>query len=186
MIRILKEDSLAIGIDIQERLFPHMHAKESLLPKMQTLIKGFRHLGLPIMLTEQYKKGLGNTISEIESAFGDDLPEGIMRPEKKHFSVLDHEAASAEIHRRSPKNLLLFGIESHVCVLQTAIDAIEVGFKPIVVVDATSSRNIADKETALARLTSEGAKLTSVEAILFELCRVSGTETFKSISALVK
>jgi Amidases related to nicotinamidase len=81
---------------------------------------------------------------------------------------------------------LFFGIESHVCVLQTAIDAKEMGFEPIVVVNAISSRKAVDKEIALSRMQTEGILLTTVEAIGLELCRVSGTDTFKAISKLIK
>lgn len=185
-MRIIPEHSLALGIDIQERLFPHMHGKDQLLGKLRILIQGLRHLSVPIMLTEQYKKGLGDTIPGVLEAFGDEIPTGAMRPEKKHFSVLDHEEAFKEIHRSKPKNLILFGIERHVCVLQTAIDALEHGFNPIVVIDATSSRFESDKDIALHRFNAEGISLTSVESILFELCRISGSDTFKAISRLVK
>lgn len=185
-MRILPEQSLAVLIDVQERLYPHMQQSDILRKRLSVLIKGLLALDVPIMMTEQYKKGLGETIDPVLEAFGEACPQGAMRPEKKHFSVLDHETAAAEIHRRSPKFLLLFGIETHVCVLQTALDAKASGFEAVVVVDAVSSRFEIDKQTALTRMQQEGIRLTTVESLLFELCRVSGSPTFKTISGLVK
>lgn len=185
-MRIIAAESLTLIIDVQERLFPVMHEKEAFLKKLTTLIKGLNLLGIDCMLSEQYKKGLGQTIKPVMEAFEKNEPLRGMRPEKKHFSVLDHEPAVVEIQRRAPRFLLIAGIETHVCVLQTALDAKEEGFIPVVVADACSSRFALDKSTALQRMQMEGIRITTVESLLFELCRVSGTDTFKQISKLVK
>lgn len=184
-MRLLAEQSLAIAIDIQERLFPHMFEQEHLKTALPRIIQIFSHLNIPILLTEQYKKGLGDTIPEVLNAFSE-VPKDQMRPEKKHFSALDDDAILMQVQQLAPRNLLIFGIESHVCVLQTAIDAKDLGYQPVVIVDAISSRKASDKEIALERLKAEGIRLTTIEAIAFELCRVSGTDTFKAISKLVK
>lgn len=91
-----------------------------------------------------------------------------------------------ELNTSGKKNVLIAGIEAHVCVLQTAIDLIEAGFDVAIVSDCISSRKFTDKETALLRMQQEGALLTSYESVLFELCRYSGSQQFKSISKLVK
>ena len=162
-----------------------MQEKAQLEDNVVKLIKILELVGVPSLITEQYKKGLGETLPSILEAFTT-VPSQAMRAEKKHFSALDDDAIQLQIQQLSPKFLLIFGIESHVCVLQTAIDAKEMGFEPVVVVDAISSRKVLDKEIALARMKAEGIRLTTIEAIGFELCRVSGTDTFKAISKLIK
>ena len=184
-MRILANQSLALLIDVQERLFPHMQENEQLENDLIKLIKILELLDVPTLVTEQYKKGLGETLPSILDAFTT-IPTQAMRAEKKHFSALDDEAIQLQIQQLSPKFLLIFGIESHVCVLQTAIDAKEMGFEPIVIVNAISSRKAQDKEIAIARMSAEGIRLTTIEAIAFELCRVSATDIFKAISKLIK
>lgn len=184
-MRVIADQALAILIDVQERLFPHMHENGQLEENLVKLIKILDLLSIPTLLTEQYKRGLGDTLPSILSAF-ESIPSGKMRAEKMHFSALDDDAIQLQIQQLSPKFLLIFGIESHVCVLQTAIDAKEMGFTPIVLVDAVSSRKKQDKEIALERMKAEGIRLTTIEAISFELCRVSDSETFKGISKLIK
>lgn len=184
-MRIFADQCLALAIDVQERLFPHMYEQETLAENLPKLIKILDLLKVPILLTEQYKKGLGETIPAVLAAF-QTVPTAPMRLEKKYFSALDDDAILMQVQQLAPKYLLIFGIESHVCVLQTAIDAKEMGFEPIVVVNAVSSRKAIDKKIALSRMQTEGILLTTVEAIGLELCRVSGTDTFKAISKLIK
>ena len=180
-MRILKEDTKLVVVDLQERLFPHINNNEQLLQKCKTLIEGIRLLNIPIIVTEQYVKGLGKTIQPIAASIGEFQP-----IEKMSFSCMGEPNFNLKIEEHYIKNVLLCGIESHVCVLQTALDLVEAGHKPIVVADAISSRNPYDKEIALQRFASEGIRVTTVESILFELCKVSGTDQFKAISKLVK
>lgn len=180
-MRILSEQSILVVVDIQERLFPHIHDNQSLSKKCATLIEGAKILGLPIVVTEQYTKGLGYTIKPISEVLG--ISNTI---EKMDFSCCGEGKFMLKIEEHFKDNVILCGIESHVCVLQTAIDLLERGHQPIVIADAVSSRNLYDKEIALKRMENEGVMLSTVESILLEMCRVSGTDSFKAISRLIK
>ncbi len=181
-MRILKEDTLALVIDVQYRLFTHIYDYDNLEFHILRLIKGLQVLNVPIHITEQYVKGLGPTIQTIQ----EELDEDYKPIEKMEFSCLDNENYAQALKSSNKKNVIIMGIESHVCVLQTVIDLIAAGYQAIVIEDCVSSRKLSDKNTAINRMRIEGAIITSYEAILFELCRVSGTEEFKAISKIVK
>ena len=180
-MRILKERSCLVVIDFQERIFPFIHENEKLLKKVPVLIRGLNALGLPVMVTEQYTKGLGFTVGPIAGEL-----EGIERIEKSSFSCCDEPRFSLQLAASGRENVVICGIESHVCVLQTTVDLIRHGYHAVVVEDCMSSRNPNDKAVALDRMRKEGAVITTCESILFELLRYSGGETFKVISKLVK
>jgi nicotinamidase-related amidase len=180
-MRILKEQTVGLIIDVQEKLFPHIYHSEVLEKNIHILIEGLKTLGIPIIVTEQYTKGLGFTIPSLSSSL-----EGISRLEKKSFSCCDDPGFLNEIQRVNKKNVIIAGIESHVCVLQTCIDLLEQDYQPVVIEDCVSSRRQNDKETAMRRLIQEGVLISNYESILFELARYSGTESFKVISKLVK
>ena len=180
-MRILKDRTAALIIDFQERLFPFIFENDKLLKNVPILIEGLKALGIHIFVTEQYVKGLGPTVEPIAAALGD-----IKRTEKASFSCCDEPWVMEEIAVASKENIIIAGIESHVCVLQTVIDLIGNGYHPIVVEDCVSSRKENDKRMAIARMRKEGAIITTYEAILFELLRYSGSEQFKAISKLVK
>lgn len=180
-MRIVQHEAIAVMIDPQDRLFPHMRNKEQLEHKMITLIKGLKSLSIEIILTQQYTKGLGSSIPSITHALGSDD-----HIEKSSFSCLDETIFETTLNTSGKKQVIIAGIESHVCVLQTAIDLKKAGYTPIVITDATSSRNSDDQKIALLRLRDEGILLSTVESILFELCRYSKTDPFKTISKLVK
>jgi nicotinamidase-related amidase len=180
-MRIQKDESALVVVDIQERLFPHIHNNEALVQKCRTLIQGMQLLKVPVYVTEQYSKGLGKTISSIQEVLTHFDP-----IEKMAFSCCGEAEFNLKIEEHYKENVILCGIETHVCVLQTAIDLHAAGHRPIVVADAVSSRNKYDKKMALQRLQTEGIRVATVESILFELCKVSGSDTFKAISQLVK
>jgi nicotinamidase-related amidase len=180
-MRITRENCTGLVIDIQEKLFPLMAEKELLLANCQKLINGLKVLQVPLMVTQQYSKGLGGTILEVSS-----LLDPFSFIEKNTFSCME-EALYADTLKRSGKsNILICGIESHVCVLQTAIDLREKGFQPVVISNCTSSRDLNEKQVAFQRLALEGIYVSTVESILFELTRTSSATEFKSISKLVK
>jgi len=166
-------------IDFQEKLFPHMENHEGLGRKVITLLEGMKALGVPSMATRQYPKGLGDTIEELGTYFSQYY-------DKTTFSCCGSENLLGELHKTGSKNIIITGIEAHICVLQTVIDLKALGFSPIVVVDAIGSRDRRDCEIALKRMEYEGVVLTTVESILFELCHTAGTEEFKMISRLIK
>jgi len=180
-MRIIKENSAGLIIDIQERLFPYIHEHDQVAANTSILIKGLKVLGLPIVVTQQYTKGLGSTVPQLLEALGTEE-----YLEKMAFSCCDDEGFMGELLRLGRKNIIIAGIESHVCVLQTTIDLLERKFQPVVVEDCISSRNPNDKIIAVERMRAEGAIITTYESVLFELLRYSGTAEFKEISKLVK
>jgi len=180
-MRILKEDTVAIIIDIQEKLFPHIYQHNEIAKNTQILIEGLNVLEIPLIVTQQYTKGLGSTIEPINLAIGK-----YEHIEKMAFSCCDDPCFMNELKKLNKKIVIVVGIEAHVCVLQTTIDLIEKNFIPAVIEDCISSRTPENKKTAVKRMRQEGAIISSYESILFELCRFSGTESFKAISKLVK
>ena len=180
-MRITKEHTIGLGIDIQERLFPVMHNKKELLKNCEILIKGFEVLGIPTLFTQQYTKGLGETLPEIKTAISD-----FDFREKRDFSCCDDHEVTWKFKELGAKNIVLFGIEAHVCVLQTAVDMKDSGLNPIVVTDCISSRTPENIETAKERFRYENIMTTSYETILFELTRSSTVDEFKAISKLVR
>lgn len=181
IMRITKENTIGLIIDIQERLFPAMWEKETLLKNTLILIQGLTELQLPLVVTQQYTKGLGETIPEIKSV----LPE-FSFIEKRDFSCCDEPSVIGKLKELEAQNIIVCGIESHVCVLQTAVDLKEAGFNPVVVMDCVSSRNKDSVEIAKERFRHEGILMTSYESVLFELTRSSAAAEFKAISKLVK
>lgn len=183
-MRVDLKSTATVIVDVQDRLFPHM-AEAICEDNIVTLIKGIRALRSPLLATEQYKKGLGDTLPSIAEALDDVVP-----VEKIAFSCMDEpafvEQLKAAVAGNPPKFVILAGIETHVCVLQTAVDLLAEGYVPVIPADAVSSRSMADKSIALDRIRHEGGIVTTVESILFELCRVSRTEAFKAVSSLVK
>ncbi|MCD6354019.1 MAG: hydrolase [Prolixibacteraceae bacterium] len=180
-MRITKENTTGLIIDIQERLFPVMHGKEQLLKNCQILISGLEALNLPLITTQQYTKGLGETLPEIKS-----IITNFSFIEKSSFSCFDEPEVLEKLKKVETKNILICGIESHVCVLQTAVDFKAAGFIPIVVTDCVSSRIKENIELAKERFRHEGIMMTSYESILFELTRSSAAPEFRTISKLVK
>lgn len=180
-MRITKDNTSAVIIDIQERLFPHMHMKEELERNVGILLEGLSLLKVPLLVTEQYSKGLGKTIPAISERLDNYEP-----IEKISFSCCDESRFLKEMNMLNKEFVILAGIEAHVCILQTVLDLIHSGYHPVLVEDCVSSRKENDKKIAIERIRSEGAIITSYESILLELCRISGTETFKRISGLIK
>ncbi len=180
-MRITTENTIGLIIDIQERLFPAMSEKEILLKNCLTLVKGLAELKIPQFVTQQYTLGLGETLEEIKAAI-----HNFEYFEKRDFSCCDELQVIERIHNLGAKNIIICGIESHVCVLQTAVDLKEAGFNPIVVMDCVSSRTKENLELAKERFRFEGIMMTSYESILFELTRTSTANEFRTISKLVK
>jgi len=180
-MRILKENTIGLVIDIQERLVPVMEDNDQLIENCSKLIQGLQILGLPLLVTQQYTKGLGDTISEIKSTIND-----FQYIEKKDFSCYDELAFAEKLATSGAVNVIILGIEAHVCVLQTAIDLKAAGYVPVVVMDCVSSRSFDDVDLAAERFRYEGIMMTSLESILFELTRSAGASEFKDISKLVK
>ncbi|RPI12916.1 MAG: hydrolase [Ignavibacteriae bacterium] len=180
-LRIKAEETAAVCVDIQSRLFPIIHENEQLKKNVITLINGLKVLDIPLLVTQQYTKGLGETVDEIKEAIGE-----YNYIEKMSFSCCGDTGFMDRLRELDKKNVILMGIESHVCVLQTALDLIDNGYTPVLIADCVSSRKPNDKKFALKRMKSAGAILSTYESILFELTVVSGTEKFKQIAKLIK
>ena len=180
-MRIRKDQTAAVVIDIQERLFPHIFEHESLIANVVRLIEGLKILEIPMFVTEQYSKGLGPTIPAVREAFGEFQP-----LEKMTFSCCGAPSLMTALRNTDCKTVILFGIEAHACVLQTAVDLLEKNFVPVVVEDCISSRRLNDKQVAVARMRQEGCIITTYESLLLELLVEAGTETFKAIAKIIK
>ena len=180
-MRIVKKGTVGLVIDVQERLFPVMVEKEKLLGNCLILTKGLKGLGAPLVVTQQYTKGLGHTIKELSEELNQITP-----IEKRGFSCCEEPVFLKKLKELDAKNIIICGIESHICVLQTAIGLKESGFNPVVVMDCVSSRKKEDIELAKERFRFEKIMMTSYESILFELTRSSSAPEFKTISKLVR
>jgi nicotinamidase-related amidase len=180
-MRLTKDKAVLLVIDIQERLFPFIHENDRLVKNVPILIEGIKAIGVPVLVTEQYVKGLGTTITSVASVLGE-LP----RTEKMSFSCCDEPRFMEHLALLGRDQVIITGVETHVCVLQTVLDLKANGYHPVVVEDCVSSRKLSDKQTAIERMRQEGAIITSYESILFELLRYSGTDAFKAVSKLVK
>ena len=176
-MRIIREEAAAVVIDYQEKLVPAMHKKEELIRNSQILLKGLKILGVPMCVTQQYTKGLGMTVSEIQEAAG---TKAYM--DKISFSTADVTAEQIQ----GKKYVILCGMEAHICVLPTLIDSKAEGYVPVLVEDCISSRKKNDKKMAIKRAIQEGAIVTTYEAVLFELLKEAGTEESKAIQRLIK
>lgn len=180
-MRIKKENCSGLVIDIQERLYPVMAEKELLATRCKILIEGMQILGVPTIVTQQYTRGLGETIDELSS-----IVPSFSYLEKTSFSCLDEPSYASWLRQSGKNTVLVCGIESHVCVLQTVIDLRENGYCPVVISDCISSRSLSEKQTALNRFNMEGILVSTSESILFELTRFSNAAEFKAISKLIK
>lgn len=180
-MRIEASRSQALVIDIQERLFPHIYEHDALAARSAMLIRGLRVLDIPVHVTEQYSKGLGPTIPVIADALG-----GFEPIEKMTFSACGSPDVEARVLGLGRHAVIVFGIETHVCVQQTVLDLLAQGQTAIVVEDCVSSRRQQDRDAALRRMASAGAIITTAESLLFEFMRTAEHPQFKQISQLVK
>ncbi len=168
-------------IDIQARVHAAMCFGQQVEQNAVKLLRGFQVLRVPIYVTEQYPQGLGHTIPAVAEALA-----GAQPLQKMSFSCCGSEALMAGLKERGIQQLLLCGIETHVCVSQTAHDLLAHGFQVHVARDAVSSRREGDHTNALERMRAAGAVITTTEAALFELMVRADIAEFKAISALVK
>lgn len=180
-MRINAQDCIYVQVDVQERLFPHIADNEELEKNLLTLVKGLKLHNIPIIVNEQYKKGIGETIPSLRE-LTDDYPHF----EKTTFSCCGNEDGLAAIKASGKKIVILAGIETHVCVLQTALDLLEEGLQPVLVTDCVNSRKAKDKDMAIKRLIQAGVIPTTYESLLFELTVNAKHPVFKEISKLVK
>ena len=173
--------SALLVVDVQERLWAVMRERQLLAERIGIAIRGCRLLQVPVFLTEQYPRGLGPTIAPIREALEDLQP-----LVKMTFSCCGLTELPQALKQKGIEQVILAGIEAHVCVLQTALDLIAGGFQVHLLADAVTSRHPVDEEIALRRLSRQGVVLSTVETALFELMTTAEAPEFKEISKLIK
>ncbi len=168
--------SQLLVVDVQERLLPAIHEHERLLANVIWMMRAAQMIGVPVAAIEQYPKGLGRTVKGVREL----LPDGAVA-QKAHFSAVAAQCL-ANLPGADRAQVVLVGIEAHVCLMQTALELLEEGKKVYVVADAVSSRRAADRDLALARMRQEGARIVSREMVVFEWLGEAGTPLFRSVS----
>ena len=174
---------LCFLIDVQEKLFPLIFDNQSLLCNVNTYLQIINSMNLPLILTEQYPKGLGKTVDMIKSNI---KTQNFFKFEKTSFSCVGSDIVKNQISSLDKKQVLLSGIETHICVLQTASDLVEMGYDVFVLDECVGSRNQLDKETGISRLKKFGCTVLTLEMFAFELVKSSAHPKFKNISDLIK
>jgi nicotinamidase-related amidase len=174
------DNTLLLVIDVQERLLPAIHEADACVEAMRRMIEAAQVLGVPVLATEQYPKGLGPTCPAIREALGK-----VPIVEKVRFSACV-EAVIEDMRELDRPHVIVVGIEAHVCVQQTVLDLLRLGYRPYVCADAVGSRRPVDSKTALRRMRQGGAVVTTTESIMFELLGEAGTSVFKQILDIVK
>lgn len=179
--RAAVDDALLLVVDLQAKLLPAIHEHERVLTACGRMIRAAHVMHVPVLATEQYRAGLGPTVPAIAELLAD-------APviEKLTFSACGIEPVRTRLAEAKRSQVIVIGIEAHVCIQQTVLDLLEAGYAPMVPADAVSSRRPFDAEVALRRMTQAGAVVTTTESLIFELCREAGTPLFKELLPLVK
>lgn len=175
-MRLEAERSLVLIVDIQEKLAPVIVDSQQLLQAALWVLEVALQLKVPILATEQYPQGLGLTVPALRALLPDDAIFS-----KIHFSALREPHIQQAIASQQRRQIIVIGAESHVCVLQTALDLLSSGYQVFVVAAAVGSRNSNDKELALSRLQQAGASIVSLEMLAFEWLNKAGTTEFKKL-----
>lgn len=176
------ENSLLVIVDVQGKLMNVMSNSEKCLAKVRLLANALTLMNVPVIVTEQYPKGLGATVDAVREVLGENTP----FIEKSAFSCCGADEFNNKIIEADRKNIILCGVESHVCVLQTAVALLNKGYDVTLAADAASSRCENDKELALSYLRHKGVSVLSTESIIFALLKDSKHPAFKAVSALLK
>lgn len=201
---MLRRDKAVLAvIDVQERILPVMADADAVVEGIRRLIVGFRILRAPILVTEQYARGIGATDPRVIEALSgpdplaaaaakgadtpdEDPPAGYDPMDKLSFSCALHTPFMDRLRALGRREVVICGVESHVCVLQTALHLVQMGFEVHLAADAVSSRNPFHKETALRRMAQEGVKITNLETAVFEMLETCDTPQFKAWSRLIR
>jgi len=176
-----KEDAVLLIIDIQERLAVVMKEKDRVVKNCQHLIELAKMINIPVVVTEQYPKGLGRTVPELQTVIPDYKP-----IEKIAFNCCGEPSFLSELKKLGKKKIIVTGMETHICVLQTTLGLLQDGFIPHLVEDAVCSRTDASWRTGTEVMRNAGAVVTCTETVLFQLLKVAGTDEFKKISQRIK
>lgn len=180
-MKLKASECVLVVVDVQERLARVMDRQEQVLTAVGTLIRLARLYGIPIVVTQQYTKGLGPTVQSVAAQL-----EGIEHVEKLSFSCCGEEPFNRTLDSLGRRKVLLTGMETHVCVLQTAVDLIDAGYTVHVPWDAVCSRSDENRDAGLRFMERAGAVITSAETVAFQILERAGTPEFKEISSLLK
>lgn len=178
---IKANESLLVVVDCQERMMPAIYKGDELVEKIGKLVRGCRILDIPILIAQQYTKGLGDTVAGIKEALGK-----FEHIEKMAFSCCGEPAFLARLKEANRKSIIVCGVEAHVCVLQTVCDLLNDGYDVYLAADCIGSRFETDRAYAERRMMHHGAVLTTMESVLFELLVSADHPKRKEISSLVK
>jgi nicotinamidase-related amidase len=178
---INRENTIGLVIDMQEKILPIIDKNEVLIKNSLTLIKGMTELQIPIIVTQQNTKNLGQTISDISELISD-----YSYIDKMAFSCYREPVFKKVLNQIGKKNIIILGIEAHVCVLQTVLDLASNNFIPVVIEDCIGSSTANDKKVSLWRMKSAKAIISTWESILMELCGEAGTDEFRALLKIVK
>lgn len=179
--KLEQNNAILFVIDIQEKLV-NMLKEDYVSQPAFILAKTAKTLGIPVIITEQYPKGLGETIECIKA----EVPDNAMYFEKVTFNALDTEGIESAISNMKKKQIILCGIEAHICVMQTALDFLTKGYEVFVVKDACASRKKSEFKLSMKRLETAGAVIVSSEMVLFELLKSAKHPNFKELQSLIK
>ena len=180
--RLFRSSTQMLMVDVQERLLPAISGHEDIRRNILRLSRASEVLHVPFFYTEQYPKGLGPTDGEILSS----LPKGARRFEKNYFSCCDEEGFNDFFELSSPNRIVLFGIETHICILTTLLDLLARGRKVVLAADACGSRAPENAALALKAASAAGALVVPTETIIYQLMGQSGTAEFKTLLPLFK
>jgi nicotinamidase-related amidase len=178
------ENTVFLLIDMQERLLAAMDPldTEKILVRQKIMLNFARELNVPVIITEQYSKGLGKTVSGLFGLFKEDWPVF----DKTSFSCFGDVNFRREMERRPFKSLVLMGVETHVCIQQTAVDALAKGFQVFLIADAVNSKRRSDAETSIDFLRGMGVYVTSSESLLFSLLKDASNPSFRKVAGSLK
>jgi len=176
-----EKDCCLVVVDVQGKLAQLMHDRETLIKNIQILIQAAKILNIPILWCQQVPSALGETVPEIKELLKDNQPIN-----KSSFSCSGCSEFANKLESLNRRRILLCGIETHVCIYQTAIDLISKDYEVDVIADAVSSRTLENKQIALNRIVAEGARISSIEMTLFEILRTAEHPSFKTIAKLIK
>jgi nicotinamidase-related amidase len=174
------ETSVVLLVDLQEKLTPHIADIERVRERSRVLLRAAAEMGVPIVVSQQNTQRLGPTEPALLEGHS-----GFARIEKMTFSCCACDAGMSALPAARPQ-VLIAGIETHVCVQQTVLDLLRAGRQPVVLADAVSSRRVMDREVALQRMARAGAVVTTVESAIYELMHEAGTDLFRRVLPLVK
>jgi nicotinamidase-related amidase len=177
-----REASVLLLIDLQEKLLPAISGWADLVPRAALILEAAKVLGIPVVVTEQYPQGLGPTVEAIRR----ELPPGTVPLAKTTFSCVSEPGIAATLAATKRSQVVIAGIETHVCVAQTALELAAGGWAVSVAADATGSRRAGDRDAALERMRRAGIVITTAEAVTFEWLRRAGTPEFKAIQRRLK